>query len=79
MAVYADLVIQALPPFAVGVLYDTEGAWRLAVKYVPFNWCSYSYVQRACCLTGILKNYLVIMKWFEDYIYAVFCRRGGFI
>ena len=34
-AVYADLVIQALPPFAVGVLYDT------------FNWCSYSYVQQA--------------------------------
>ena len=75
-AVYADLVIQALPPFAVGVLYDTEGAWRLAVKYVPFNWCSYSYVLQAgldpavmlCLLTAAgMLSYWYLEKLFCNY------------
>lgn len=75
-AVYADLVIQALPPFAVGVLYDMEGAWRLAVKYVPFNWCSYSYVQQAgldpavmlCLLMAAgMLSYWYLEKLFSNY------------
>ena len=43
-AVYVNLFLQALPLFAVGVLYDLEGPWEMAVKCLPPNWCNYNYL-----------------------------------
>ena len=44
VAVYANLFMQALPSFLVGVLYDAGGAWEIAVQCIPVNWCNYNYI-----------------------------------
>lgn len=44
VAIYANLLLQAFPLFLVGVLYDMNGAWQMAIKCVPLNWCRFNYV-----------------------------------
>ena len=46
-AMYANLVLQVLPLFVTGILYDMEGEWKMAVKYIPLNWCNFNYVLEA--------------------------------
>lgn len=44
IAMFANLMIQVLPLFVVGVLYDIDGAWKEAIIYLPFNWYHYNYL-----------------------------------
>lgn len=75
-AVYANLLVQAFPLFLVGLLYDANGAWDLAVKYIPFNWCNYNYLTQVqldpfvmLCMSAALGGilYLYSEKLFYDY------------
>ena len=43
-AIYVNLLFQAFPLFLVGMLYDMNGAWEMAIKYIPLNWCRFSYM-----------------------------------
>lgn len=76
VSVYGNLLIQSLPLFLVGILYDTNGPWREAIKYLPVYWCHYNYLSQAkmplpamlfftIILGGIL--YLYSEKLFQNY------------
>lgn len=43
-AIYVNLIVLVTPVFLIGVLYDINGAWKAAVKYIPVNWCNYNYM-----------------------------------
>ncbi len=55
IAVFTNLVIQVVPFFVVGVLYDIDGAWKKAIIYIPFNWYHYNY------LIELNSNFFVIL------------------
>lgn len=57
IALFANLMIQVLPLFVVGVLYDIDGAWKEAITYLPFNWYHYNY------LMELDINPLLILGW----------------
>lgn len=44
VAIYANLLLQAFPLFLVGVMYDMGGAWQMAIKCIPLNWCRFNYM-----------------------------------
>lgn len=76
LSIYSNLLIQALPVFLTGILYDMNGSWEMAVKYIPVNWCNYNYILKAeinpvviICLLCILIEfmYLYLKKVFKDY------------
>lgn len=76
VSIYSNLLIQALPVFLTGILYDMNGSWEMAVKYIPVNWCNYNYILKAeinpvviICLLCILIEfmYLYLKKVFKDY------------
>lgn len=44
VGIYANLLLQAFPLFLVGVLYDMDGRWQMAIKCIPLNWCRFNYI-----------------------------------
>lgn len=76
VAVYANLVLLALPLFLVGVLYDMGGAWEAAVKYIPFNWCNYNYILETqlnpalmLCLSAAVG---VLLYWYMEKLFHTY-------
>lgn len=76
VAIYANLLIQAFPLFLVGVMYDMDGPWRMAIKYIPMNWCRFNYMMELdvhpyvmILLSTVLVVglYLYLEKLFKNY------------
>jgi len=76
VSIYANLLVQALPLFLAGVLYDMDGAWEAAVTYIPVNWCNCNYLAEIkadpvmmLCLSAVFgwMIYLYSEKLFQDF------------
>lgn len=75
-AIYVNLMVLVMPVFLTGVLYDINGAWKAAIKYIPVNWCNYNYMMEAginpsvmlwLSFVLVVVMYLYLEKLFKDY------------
>lgn len=58
VAIYANLLLQAFPLFLVGVMHDMGGAWQMAIKYIPLNWCRFNYMMEL----GIQPYFMLLLS-----------------
>lgn len=62
IALFTNLMIQVLPIFVVGVLYDLDGAWKEAITYLPFNWYYYNYLMELDAKLSLILGWLFILE-----------------